>query len=138
MEIRTILQPTDFSKHSQNALDLASSLARDHKARLLVLHVYHPPVKGAEVTTGLHPEKYQDHLWNKLQRLRPSTPDVNVEHLLIQGKPGAEIIRAGKDNHCDLIVMGTHGRTLLTRALVGSVAEHVMRQASCPVLTLKI
>lgn len=138
MEIHTILQPTDFSEHGKGAFDLACSLANDHKARLLVLHIYHPQAEHEELTKEGRPEKYQDHLWNTLRKLRPSRPDVSVEYLLIQGKPAAEIVRAAKDNHCDVIVMGTHGRTGLKRALMGSVAEHVVREAPCPVLTLKI
>jgi nucleotide-binding universal stress UspA family protein len=56
---------------------------------------------------------------------------------LTDGEPYAEILRVAEDDGCDLIVMGTHGRTGLRRLLMGSVAEQVLRQASCPVLTVK-
>jgi hypothetical protein len=78
MEIHAILQPADFSAHGQKAFELACSLARDHKARVLVLHVYHPQSEHEEVTKTGHHEKYQDHLWNKLREVRPPKPDVNV------------------------------------------------------------
>jgi nucleotide-binding universal stress UspA family protein len=62
---------------------------------------------------------------------------VRVEHRLVAGDPGAEILRAAREEPCDLIVMGTHGRTGLGRVLLGSVAEQVVRRAPCPALTVK-
>ena len=57
--------------------------------------------------------------------------------MLMEGEPGEAILRTATERHCDLIVMGTHGRTGLDRIIKGSVAEHVLRRAPCPVLTVK-
>jgi nucleotide-binding universal stress UspA family protein len=61
-----------------------------------------------------------------------------VEHHLKEGDPAAEILRLAQEARVDLIVMGMHGRTGLGRLLMGSVAERVVRQAPCPVLTVKV
>src|SRR5262249_59188485 len=73
----------------------------------------------------------------RLERRRPPDPPVPVEYLVREGDPVAEILRAARARDCDLIVMGTHGRTGLRRLLLGSVAEGVMRKAPCPVLTAR-
>jgi nucleotide-binding universal stress UspA family protein len=57
---------------------------------------------------------------------------------MLEGDPTREIVRLAREKECDLIVMGTHGWTGLTRLLMGSVAEHVVRKAHCPVLTVKV
>ena len=62
---------------------------------------------------------------------------MEIDHRLTDGEPYAEILRVAEDDGCDLIVMGTHGRKGLRRLLMGSVAEQVVRQASCPVMTVK-
>jgi len=63
--------------------------------------------------------------------------DTYFEHHLLSGDPGSELVHFAERENIDLIVMGTHGRTGLTRLLMGSVAEAVVRRAPCPVLTLK-
>jgi nucleotide-binding universal stress UspA family protein len=60
-----------------------------------------------------------------------------MEYQLAEGEPGASIVKVAEDRHCDLIVLGTHGRTGFRRVLMGSVAEQVMRTAPCPVLVVK-
>jgi nucleotide-binding universal stress UspA family protein len=135
--IRSILHPTDFSEHSEWAFHLASALARDHGARLIVLHVNPTPVFRGELVTEAHPNRYHDQVWNKLQGLIVPGPGVPLECQLADGKPQDEILRVARENHCDLIVLGTLGRTGLPRLVMGSVAEQVMRKASCPVLTVR-
>ena len=76
-------------------------------------------------------------LREKLRQLRPTDPKVRVEHRLVEGETATEILRLGQEMKCDLIVLGTHGRTGLGRLLMGSVAERVVRKARCPVLTVK-
>jgi nucleotide-binding universal stress UspA family protein len=79
----------------------------------------------------------QDALWELLNNLRPESYANAVERNLQVGDAAEEIVRlAGKAN-CDLIVMGTHGRSGLGRLLMGSVAEKVLRKAPCPVVTVK-
>jgi len=133
LPIRTILLPTDFSERSEYAFRLACSLARDYDALLVVLSVVPLPA----VMYGPPPESYLDHLLKELCRIKPSDPKTRVQHLLVEGDPAAAILRAARETNCDLIVMGTHGRTGLNRLLVGSAAEQVLRKAPCPVLTVK-
>ncbi len=136
LELRTILHPTDFSERSAPAFDLACSLARDHGARLIVLHVVSRPVAQGDVMRA-HSDQHHDEMWNALQGLQAPDKRVVIEHRLADGEPHAEILRVALESDCDLIIMGTHGRTGLGRLLVGSVAEQVLRQAPCPVLTVK-
>jgi nucleotide-binding universal stress UspA family protein len=141
LALQTILHPTDFSEHSEYAFRLACSLARDHGARVLVLHAVTTLgpelVSYGEAVSQLQPEAYQQKLWDDLRRVRSPDPAVPVDYRLAEGDPATEIVRAATDTRCDLIVLGTHGRTGLARLLMGSVAEQVVRKAPCPVLTVK-
>lgn len=134
--LRTILQPTDFSTPSDHAFRLACSLARDHGARVIVLHVAQTPLAYGEMGAYVASEYSLAALRADLKRLRPHD-DLPVEHMLLEGDPAGEIVRLADETQCDLIVMGTHGRTGLGRLFIGSVAEKVMRRAPCPVLTVK-
>jgi nucleotide-binding universal stress UspA family protein len=135
--IRTILHPTDFSDRSAPAFALACSLARDHGARVIILHVIPPPGSHAEVIARQEPNSYRAEASDRLYRVRAPDGTVDLDHRLSDGDPGAEILRVAEDEGCDLIVMGTHGRTGLPRLLTGSVAEEVVRRAPCPMLTVK-
>jgi len=138
LPIHTILHPTDFSGFSLEAFRLACSLARDHGARLIAMHVVVPPV--ATFVEGVlvpQPESDTSQLWPQLQQLQDEAPDVVMELRILEGEPAAEILGVVFDTNCDLVVMGTHGRTGLGRLLMGSVAEQVVRKALCPVLTVK-
>ena len=135
LPIKTILHPTDFSELSDSAFRLACSLARDHGGRVVVLHVYPPPEVLGEVVAE-PPDAGREELRRVLERVRPTGPGVPVEHRLEQGEAAETIVRLAREYGCDLIVMGTHGRTGLRRLLMGSVAEEVMRAAPCPVLTI--
>ncbi|MCI0682365.1 MAG: universal stress protein [Gemmataceae bacterium] len=141
LSIRTILHPTDFSEHSADAFRLACLLARDHKAKLVLLHVAAPPVT---VTSGVmtpappEPSEYdRPALQAKLDAVVPTDPAVLVERRLVFGVPSQEIVAAAQHG-CDLIVMGTHGRRGFSRLVLGSVAEQVIRKAPCPVLAVKL
>jgi nucleotide-binding universal stress UspA family protein len=141
LQLKTILHPTDFSEHSAYAFRLACSLARDHSARVLVLHVV--KTLGAEIIPygdaqrQLQPEGYRKALSDDLRRLQSPDPAVAVEHRLAEGDAAAEILRLAAETACDMIVLGTHGRTGMERLLMGSVAEQIVRKAPCPVLTVK-
>jgi nucleotide-binding universal stress UspA family protein len=138
LPVRNVLHPTDFSAYSDYAFRLACSLARDYGARLVVLHVATPPVVAyGEGVLPAEPEDYQGRLREQLQQVVPQDPKVTVEHRLVEGEAATEILRVAAETRCDVIVMGTHGRTGLGRLLMGSVAEQVVRKAPCPVLTVK-
>ena len=139
LSVRTILHPTDFSASSEAAFGLACALARDYDARLLVLHVTMPPpaVGYAEGVYVPAPEPTYNELRHKLYDVTPADPEIVVEHRLVEGDAATEILRVAKEAGCDTIVMGTHGRTGFGRLLMGSVAEDVLRQAPCPVVTVR-
>lgn len=139
LSIETILHPTDFSRQSRYALDLARSLARDHKARLVVLHVLPRPQAVPYDELPLIPPPAPDFegTYAKLREWAPPEPRLTTEHLAEVGYADSVILSTAEDLKADLIVMGTHGRTGLGRLLLGSVAEQVLRRATCPVLTVK-
>jgi nucleotide-binding universal stress UspA family protein len=138
LPIRTILHPTDFSKQSELAFRTACSLAKDHGAELHVLHVIPSPLIGyIEGPMPVVPPDVQTQLREKLNRLRPESGEVRVTHRLVEGAPVDEILHMAKEIGCDVIVLGTHGRSGVGRVLLGSVAEGVVRKAPCPVLTIK-
>jgi nucleotide-binding universal stress UspA family protein len=140
LPIQTILHPTDFSDRSDYAFRLACSLARDHGAHLIVLHVAEPPLplyaEGAMIPpVSEDPVKLGQ---KKLGMIRAPDAKVAIDHRLTEGEAAPEIVRVARETKADLIVMGTHGRTGLGRLLVGSVAEEVLRKAPCPVLTTRM
>lgn len=139
LPVATILHPTDFSEHSEFAFRLACSLARDYDARLVLLHVLPPPMVVYGGGLAPPPDMWTDTDEAKahLRKMEAEASRVRVESLVMEGDPVDMILRAAKETHSDVIVMGTHGRTALTRLLLGSVAEAVLRKAPCPVLTAK-
>jgi nucleotide-binding universal stress UspA family protein len=139
LSIHNILVPTDFSEQSVAAFHLASALARDHRAGLTILHVRETPVVPFAEFGAVPPVDVPSRtmLLQKMAEFEPPDDSSNVEYLVADGIPAEEIVKAASDRSCDLVVMGTHGRTGVGRLLMGSVAEEVMRKAPCPVLTLK-
>jgi len=139
MNARKILFPTDFSPASHEALHWATSLARDSGATLLICHVEEPPMAygGGELYYGGADELTQEELKKTLLQVVPTDHNVAYDHMLLVGDPATAIVHAAEKEEADLIVMGTHGRSGLSRLLMGSVAETVIRKAKCPVLTIK-
>jgi nucleotide-binding universal stress UspA family protein len=148
--IRTILHPTDYSALARHAYDVAYSLARDYGARLVVVDVVEEthvvePVTVVELPSPCPPlifgddssRGYHEARKERLRELHPPYSEVRVETHLREGTPTDEILRLADEIDCDLIVIGTHGRTGLERVLMGSVAEAVMRRSRCPVLTVR-
>jgi nucleotide-binding universal stress UspA family protein len=135
LAIQTILHPTDFSERSGYAFETALALARDYGAQLVLVHVTTPPQKtGPEVEQN---EEYQQALQEKLRWLHPAEAPVRMEARLLEGDAAAEIIRIAEEYPCDLIVMGTHGRTDRRGQAMGSVAGTVIRKAPCPVVIVR-
>jgi universal stress protein A len=138
MSAKTILFPTDFSTASDAALSHAETLAKQAGATLLIVHVEEPPLAygGGELYYGL-PEPNSERIQKMLEDVKPSDPAVPFEHRLTMGDPAAEVVRIAEEESAEMIVMGTHGRTGLTRLLMGSVAEAIVRRSPCPVLTYR-
>jgi len=139
-----ILWPTDFSPLAKAALPHAVGLARQTEAELVLLHVL--PLPGAYAVTDLSGRlsvsmqraaraAAQRHLRRLEKQLKG--PHLRTHTVLTEGVPFHQIIRAAKRLRCDLIVLATHGRTGLVHAIMGSVAENVLRCAPCPVLTVR-
>ena len=146
---KNILCAIDFSDCSTNALNYAMSLAQEADARLTVLHVLallpELPYSSPEAVRAwpTHVTEYiaeveQDHR----ERLRAAVPEsvrayCAVETVMANGTPYREILRVAAEQRSDLIVVGIHGRSATDLLFFGSTAQHVVRQATCPVLTLR-
>jgi nucleotide-binding universal stress UspA family protein len=143
MTIKRMLCASDFSPASRPALRLAQELARALKARLILFHAYEPSVP---IANGgyLPPSVMQQMLTGTRDAAAQSLKRLASKHvkggristLLAQGPAAPAIVRAAKRNRIDLVVMGTHGRTGVRRLLMGSVADRVIRTATCPVLVV--
>jgi universal stress protein A len=146
--VTRVLVPIDFSPSSRAALEYGTFLAGKLGAELIVLHVWEPPGYVGPDTLALLPVAAGQPGWDQTRAevmrevelflgkasARPASLRVRVE----AGEPSDAILLAAKDGGADLIVMGTHGRTGLSRLLIGSVAEAVLRRATCPVLTIRV
>jgi universal stress protein A len=143
MNIQKILFPTDFSQLSTAALDYASRLASESHARLYIVHVDEQFLKHAAMGDAgyrfspLSDSEARKAIRDQLSRIRPTTAGINFEHHCFDGAAVEELLDFAKRENVDLIVMGSHGRSGLSRLLMGSVAEGVARQAKCPVLIVK-
>jgi nucleotide-binding universal stress UspA family protein len=139
--IERILVPHDFGETADAALAMALDLAEKMRARVTILHAY-------EVPTYVFPESVvaTADLVGQIRgaaeealagiKERAQRPGVQVDTVLRQGVAWSEIDRAAKELGSDLVVIGTHGRRGVARALIGSVAEKVVRTSPCPVLTV--
>jgi nucleotide-binding universal stress UspA family protein len=139
--IKKILVPTDFSAHADEAFRVACTLAGPLGAEVVLLHVAPSPalvMEGGRLLTD--PGKPDSvNLWDRFQNLQPPDCKVQVAHeVIVADRPRASHVLAILDRlGCDLIVMGTHGRTRIGHLLFGSVTEEVIRLARCPVMVVK-
>jgi nucleotide-binding universal stress UspA family protein len=139
IDLRRILVATDFSETSAAALRYGVALARRFAAQLYLFHAVGDPGEAAETEypIGLF-EAMHNAAHDRLRQLLSADELRELEpHCAMRVGPAAdEIVRYAADCDIDLIVMGTHGREGMARALLGSVAETVVRRAVCPVLTV--
>ncbi|MDA7980559.1 MAG: universal stress protein [Pirellulales bacterium] len=137
MSKKKILFPTDFSSHSDAGLKFAAALARDMNCELEIVHVLEEPtIYAGEFYYG-NVEPDGDAVLKMLHAVKPDDPEVPFRHQLLRGDAAKAICDHAGENEVDLIVMSTHGRTGLARLIMGSVAEYVVRKATCPVLTFR-
>jgi nucleotide-binding universal stress UspA family protein len=136
----------DFSEHSDKAVRFATTLANKFGARVALLHVVEDPlVTGAwraEAFVSNMPELLSGLITSAQAHLDEVKKDLAahgyvVETAVIAGQPARSIVEHATSGDFDLIVMGTHGRTGLSHALLGSVAERVVQKAPCAVLTVR-
>lgn len=132
----------DFSEPSRLALARAADLARRDDAELLLVHVYEVPQPAGELLvaavdlTGPVAAEAEKSLrpWiGEAVRLRGAP----VKSRVLAGQPALEVTQAAVEAGCDLVVVGTHGRTGVKRLVLGSVAERIVREAHCDVLVVR-
>jgi glycine betaine transporter len=145
--IQRIVCPVDFSACAKHALDYAQELAQQFGAELSLVHAYEDPAAyatpvpmsgyigpGAEWLHELR-KHYEQRLEECMAEVAKSGVRVRCE--LLEGTPYRVVLDWAKEYKADLIVIGTHGHTGFTHALLGSVTERVVRMAECPVLTIR-
>lgn len=138
ISIQRILFVTDFSAPARKAQEYAVSLAESFGAQLYAFHavsdeVFVPAPEAAAVWVHAEVDRVRKLLASEFETVRLSRPVVQEVR---EGNAAQEVIRYATEQRIDLIVLGTHGRTGLSRFLLGSVAEKVVRLATCPVLTV--
>ena len=144
LPFKKILCPTDFSEPAFAALKRAEELARHFGAELIVAHVI-PPLPGPhlfpdpQASFNFDLPLYQQELAIKAEQMLKdlvSHHKVETRNLVTTGEAAPEILRIAHQEHADLIVIASHGLRGWRRLVFGSVAEKVVRQAACPVLTI--
>ena len=145
MTIKKILFPTDFSKVSQKAHDLAKDLKTRLEAEVHVLNVYDGETMDLALPYGQEPAsatgapEHDVQMYDHAKKMLDTTCEAlgATEGHFVEGEAGPQIVRFAKENNFDMIIIGTHGYKGLQRMLMGSVAEHVLRHSDLPVLTIK-
>jgi nucleotide-binding universal stress UspA family protein len=146
IHLKTILHPTDFSEDSRYALEVACAIARDQAAHVVLLHVLPRPAligRDAQVPafkdahTAEDLQAYREEVMGRLERMRDEAAYADVQPLLREGDAVEVILRAAEETPCDLIVLGSHGKSRMYQLMMGSVATGVARRAPCPVVTVK-
>ena len=132
MDVSKIVCTVDFSESSDAALLMAATVASQFGATLYIVHVEEVAAQYL-AAAGVEASEYKKLLDSSL----PPYEDVEYEHHYLRGNVSDEILLFARERSVDLIVMGTHGRSGLARLLMGSVAEHVVRNADCPVLSVR-
>lgn len=141
MTFRRILVSIDSDPIAAHAADVGADMARLAGAELAFIHVIEPALVNA-ADTGIQPDVFvasaREAARRMIEDFRKRLPAQTAALDFVQiGNAAAEIVNAARDWPADLIVIGSHGRGGLKRALLGSVAEAVMRQAPCPVLVVR-
>ena len=147
MDFQTIVVATDFSESSLTALETAYDLALQGSHTLFLVHVMEPHLVTGDPTAMLHPsvEKTYQEARERLEALIPEDwlDEEQAQFLevkpsvLTESSPAQAISRFAQGKNADLIIVGTHGRKGLTRMLMGSTAESLLRRSPCPVLVVK-
>lgn len=142
ISFKHILVPVDFGEPSDHALEVAMNLAKQYGSLVTLVHVWELPAyaySGMELAPVDLLTPIQDAAREQLDKTvnMVKKSGVEVRGILKQGVPWREILSTINDSQPDLVVIGTHGRRGVKRALLGSVAEKVVRTSSAPVLTVR-
>lgn len=134
----SVVCPVDFSEPSSIALNYAATVAHHFGARLLVVTIDDPLLAAAAENAGLRTlsKQTEEGLRRFVDSVVPHAADqaATIEFVVTAGKPAAEILRLAQDSGSDLIVMGSHGRSGITKKFFGSTTERVLRETSVPIL----
>jgi nucleotide-binding universal stress UspA family protein len=135
-----ILVPTDFSAQSHPAIAFASSIAGPLNAKLTILHVVDEATvqDRAAASRSAKPADRTPEPLEQLKHVTPAQSKVEFEHLVLRGDPSKRIAEFADERRYDFVVVGTHGRSGLGRALIGSVAEQIVRNCRSPVICVKL
>ena len=136
---KRVLCPVQFDQNSLAVLAVAKEIATQNKGKVFVMHVVSPhtdPTRVGGAALAAHDEKVAEQEMAALEKDQLA----NIEHEIIRrmGNPAEEITKAEHEYGIDLVVMATHGRTGVSHLVLGSVAERVVREAVCPVLTIRV
>lgn len=145
MKIKKVLFATDFSEGSSVALPYAVDIAKQYGAKLYFVHVVYDITKATgwyvpHVAVGEIYDEIEKSARAEIKKISiDETKGVeDIEHVILKGTPYEEIIRFAEDKEVDMIVLGTHGRKGIDRVLFGSTAEQILRNAPCPVLSVRL
>jgi nucleotide-binding universal stress UspA family protein/predicted transcriptional regulator len=130
-----ILCPVDFSKNSYLAIELATTLAKQHDAKVAFCYVSSIWDPGPRSQYQEWAQRTIEEEKTELYRICPADSSVEFEHLFLFGNPGPALVKATKT--ADMVAMSTHGVTGVMRLILGSVASYVMRNSTCPVYLVK-
>jgi universal stress protein A len=138
IDYKRVLCPVQLDKNSLAALAVAKEIATQNNGKLFVMHVvsaHTDPTRVGGAAMAAHDEKIAEQELAKLEKEQLG----DIEHEIIRrlGNPAEEVGKAEHDFGIDLVVMATHGRTGVSHLVLGSVAERVVREAVCPVLTIR-
>lgn len=137
--VRRILLATDLSPASEGATRQAIDLARDLGATLLIVSVIDPAARGVPGGRVQRMDQRRASRESAAQEvvIRGRAAGVTVSFMVWEGEPGPSIVDAATSEQVDMVIVGSHGRGSMGRLLIGSVSEHVVRHAPCPVLVVR-
>ena len=138
--MQTIFVPLDFSENSLLALRHAIELAKESDSKIVIFHSYQSPQMGGGSFTGrkklteLGKQQAEDNMYNVVMQTKEEHPDLDFEHLVVDGDPLQRVRYYSESYNSDLIVMGTKGVSGLADVFLGSVAAKVISDSPCPVV----
>jgi universal stress protein A len=146
--VKSILVPTDFSNYAQNALNQAVDVAKQYRAKIVLLHVIDEHVQQCVVDYCLSDAVMRQYeaesikttdqkLHEEIARMSKVAPDVEIVPYAKRGIPYDEINKAQEEKNIDLIIISSHGKTGILKNMIGSVSEKVVRSAKCPVMVIR-
>ena len=134
--LKKILAPTDFSELSAEGVRYACHLAKDVGAQIIVMNVI--ILDETNTTAKGEVEAHKTRLTDFVAKTVPHRADLKVREVVVAGHPYNAIIDCATNEHIDLVVMSSHGRSGLSRMLIGSVTDKLLRAAKCPVLVVPV